>query len=40
MFHYLMLHYFKVRLCDNALAAIALVPVTPVVVARFNAVVF
>ena len=40
MFHYSMLHYFNVSLLDNALAAVALVPVTVVIVAQFNVAVF
>ena len=32
MIHYLMLCYFNVRLVDNALVAVAVVPVTLVVV--------
>ena len=40
MFHYLMLYYFNFQLFDNVLVAIALVPVTLVIVARFNVAVF
>ena len=40
MFHCLILYYFNVSLFDNAILSAALVPVTLVVVAQFNAAVF
>ena len=40
MFHYLILYYFNGRLFDNALVIVALVPVTLVIVAKFNVAVF
>ena len=40
MFHYLTLHHFHVPLFDNTLDAVALVPASLVIVARFNVAVF
>ena len=40
MFRYLTLYYFNVLLFDNALVAVAVVPVWLVTVARFNVAVF